>query len=146
MKKILSVLISASIVAGAVAPMAALAQPAESCTLKHDGLTDIDPVCVNGREVCDVGGPCPSNGETTSWGMCCILDAVYTVTDWIFIGLVAIVSVLTIWGGVTISTAGGSEEKITKGRNYILFAMVGLAVALLSKAVPSVVKALIGVA
>jgi hypothetical protein len=73
-----------------------------------------------------------------------MLDAVYTIVDWIFIGLVALVALFTILGAFDILTAAGDPEKVSKGRGKIMYAMIGLAVALLSRAVPSLVKALIG--
>ena len=136
MKKIFSGLVLiAVLMAMAAAPLAALAQPMEGCTLKHD-LSSFDEACTKEAEV---------NDEVTSaWGMCCLLDAVYTVTDWIFFGLVSIVGVLVVYGGFTITTAGGNPENVKKGKDLIMYAMVGMAVALLSKAVPSIVKTLIG--
>ena len=132
MKKVLSVII----LAGMIAPMVALAQPKTSCELAHD-ITGIDAACTSAATVDETA--------TKAWGMCCILDAVYTVIDWIFFVMIAVVGFLVIWGGFTIATAGGAPEKLGQGRSYILFAMVGLAIALLSKAVPSLVEALIGV-
>lgn len=133
MRKILPSLILVAVLAAV--PLLSLAQPVDSCTLRHD-LSDFDAACIKGATV--------SEAETKSWGMCCMLDAVYTVVDWVFFVLVAVVALLTIFGGFTISTAGGDPEKVNKGRDYILYAMIGLAVALLSRAVPSVVAGLIG--
>lgn len=116
-------------------PMLASAQPT-SCLLRHP-ITDIDPVCVSGITV--------SESNTPAWGMCCIMDAVKTVIDWFFIVIILIVALLIIWGGFTLASAGGSEEKIKKGKDYITWALIGLAVALLSRALPSLVKAVLGV-
>jgi len=134
MKKILSALISASVLAGTLVPMIALAQ-ATQCTLRYS-MTDLDTNCYAGRTV--------SETITKLWGMCCILDALYTATNWIFIALAIVVMLLIAWGGFTIATAAGAPEKVASGRNYILYALIGLAVALLAKALPSVVRALLG--
>ncbi len=132
-KAFLSLILITLLIVFAV-PAMVLAQPAESCTLRHD-LTDFDPECRVGEVDEDITG---------AWGMCCMLDAVYTVVDWIFFGLIAVVALFTILGAFDILTAAGDPEKVKKGRERIMYAMIGLAVALLSRAVPSLVKALIG--
>lgn len=142
MKKVLAMMFALAVVA---VPMAALAQgPIQECTLGHPH-TDLDSACADGATVCDVDGTCPVANQTSAWGMCCIMDAVLTVTDWIFFILVAVVALLVIWGGFTIATAGGAPDKVNTGRNFIMYSMLGFAVALLARAIPSVVKALLGV-
>jgi len=134
MRKILSALILLSILAVMMVPMVALAQAVpETCIISRD-LTDVDTACFDGAEV-----------SIEDYGMCCLLNTIYNVTDWIFVVLVAVAALFVILGGVTIVTAGGSPENVEKGRKYIISAAVGLAVALLSKAVPSIVTLIVGV-
>ena len=147
MKKILSALVLLSLLAVLLVPMVALAQPKDKCTLKHD-LTittgaGIDDECIKGQTVGGEGSG--ATNTTNAWGLCCALDGVYTATDWVFVVLIAVVAILIIWGAFTIVTAGGAPEKVSSGRNYIVYALIGLAVALLAKALPSIVKALLGV-
>jgi hypothetical protein len=141
MQKVIKSLVLASILTVMVFPVVALAQPVDQCTLKHDINLGAESFSA-GATVCEVGGGC--GNETDTWGMFCVLDAIYTVTDWVFFVLIAIAALLVIWGGFTIATAGGNPENVNKGRSYILYAMVGLVVALLSRAIPSIAKALIG--
>ncbi len=133
-KKIVSSVLVAGMMAGTLVPMLALAQPQTGCTLKHDIEGFTADGCTSGASI---------NESNPIWGICCIMDAVLTVTDWIFYGLLVVTALLVIWGGFTIATAGGSPDKVGEGRNYILYAMIGLAVALLSRAIPAVVRALI---
>ena len=118
-------------------PLISLSQaagPATSCNVTHDvGVTG----CAIGACNFDTNPQC---------GVCCVLNAVFTVTDWIFFLLIAVVSLLVIYGGFTIATAGGAPDKVNSGRGLILWAMVGFAVALLARAIPSIVKAVLGVA
>ena len=142
MKKVFLSLVLISLLVVFTVPATVSADgPVESCTLRHK-IELGDDVYVQNDTVCDIGGGC--GNETAAWGMFCMLDAVYTVIDWIFFGLIAVVSLFTILGAFDILTAAGDPEKIKKGRERIMYAMVGLAIALLSRAVPSVVKALIG--
>jgi len=64
---------------------------------------------------------------TDAWGLCCLLNSIYTVIDWIFFGLIALVAFFTIFGAFDILTAAGDPEKLKKGRERIMWAMVGLA-------------------
>jgi len=131
MKKILPVLVLTVAIA---APMMAAAQPPTSCMMSHD-------VKITG---CPTTGACDFTTNNLC-GLCCVMNAIYTVTDWIFIILIAIVAIMVIWGGLTIVTAGGAPEKVANGRNYIVYAMVGFALALLSKAIPALVRTVLGV-
>jgi hypothetical protein len=115
-------------------PLIALSQPATSCTITNNiGITG----CSLG--LCDFTA-------NNLCGICCVMNAIFTVTNWIFFALIAVVALLVIWGGFSIATAGGAPDKVNAGRNYILFAMLGFGVALLARAIPSIVKALLGVA
>ena len=78
-------------------------------------------------------------------GMCCLLNGVYNITDWVFVLLMAISSLMIIWGVVMFTTSSGDPEKTGKARQLIIFAAVGIAVALFSRAIPPAVKMIIGV-
>ena len=137
MKKILPVLFLLSFLGMMAMPMvASAAQLRDSCILKHD-ITDIDSSCTSGSTV--------DASVTSAWGMCCMLDALYTITDWVFVILIAIVVLFIVWGAFTLVTAAGAPDKVSSGRNYIIYALIGLAVALLARALPSIVEALLGV-
>jgi len=78
-------------------------------------------------------------------GMCCLLNGVYNITDWVFVLLMAISSLMIIWGAVMFTTSSGDPEKTGKARQLIIYAAVGIAVALFSRAIPPAVKMIIGV-
>ncbi|MFZ3100048.1 MAG: hypothetical protein WA103_02320 [Minisyncoccales bacterium] len=52
--------------------------------------------------------------------------------------------ILIIWGGFEIATAGGDQNKITKGRQIITFSLVGLAIIALSAAFVEAIKQILG--
>ncbi|MFA5228296.1 MAG: hypothetical protein WC446_00810 [Candidatus Paceibacterota bacterium] len=83
-----------------------------------------------------------ANGDC---GMCCLLNGVYNITDWVFVLLMAISSLMIIWGAVMFTTSSGDPEKTGKAKQLIIFAAVGIAVALFSRAIPPAVKMIIGV-
>jgi hypothetical protein len=91
-----------------------------------------------------------SNGTTYCYyddgdcGMCCLLNGIYNITDWVFVVLMAISSLMIIWGAVLFTTSSGDPEKTAKARQLIIYAAVGIAVALFSRAIPPAVKMIIG--
>ena len=136
MKKILPVLLSISLLVVSLLPIAGLAittAAPENCTLKYD-LTSVDSHCIKDKPV-----------SIADYGMCCLLNTIYNVTNWIFVILVGIVMIFVIMGAFILVTAAGSPEKVTSGRNYVLYAAIGLIVAFLAKAVPGIVKIIVGV-
>ena len=149
MRKLISIcLVSLMVLSIAVPAMAALTRK-DSCSLGHDivpadwniSATSSTVKYTKGNTIGPVGSL--ENYTTDSWGLVCLLDTILTVTDWIFNALVIASTILVIWGGWTLTTSGGDEKKVSKGREWIMFAMIGLAMALLSKAVPSIVMAIV---
>ncbi len=122
--------------------------PQECCTMSKR-ITVENQTC----NVGDIAGPLVGGGcdigsgincRRGNWPMLCLLSTIYRVADWVFFVVLAISTVMVIAGGVIITTAGGDPGKVTTGRNYITYAMLGLLVALLSKAIPAVARALLG--
>ena len=140
MKKILPALILISLMAVLAVPMMVSAQAGapESCEITQDEVADLTGIS------CPTSGDCPFDSTTYDCGMCCVMNSIYTVTDWIFIIILAIVAIMVLWGAFTLLTAGGSPEKQNTGRGYIIWAMVGMVVALLAKAIPAIVRAVMG--
>lgn len=82
--------------------------------------------------------------RSDQWGMICIVHGIYKATDWIFYILMALVGVMIVIGAFFIITAGGEPQKVSQGRNYILYAVIGMIVAFFAKAIPTIAKVLIG--
>jgi len=77
--------------------------------------------------------------------MCCLFNTVLYATDWIFIIILAIVIIFVLMGAFTLLTSAGSDEKVNTGRNYIIFALIGLGAALLARAFPYILRTIMGV-
>jgi hypothetical protein len=134
MMKVLSALVLISVLAVLAIPMvtsAAEAKAPEGCEMRRDvGLSD-----------------CPGEGQTCSFGnddyncgVCCLLNTIYGVTDVIFVILIGLAAIFVIVGAMMLMTAAGAPERVASGRNYIMYAAIGLAVAFLAKAVPTIVR------
>lgn len=129
------ILLSLLLSAGFILPIgidAAIVVSPTQCTLVEN-LTDIDGACTDGATV-----------SITDYGVCCAVNSIYKVVNVAFMFLAGIAVLLFLIGAFTLMTAAGSPEKVTSGRNYILYAIVGLALAMLAKSVPMVAKLMIG--
>ncbi len=144
-KKTFAVLFLVSFLIGLIAPSITFAAtsteplstgPLSSCKLKYDFSSACDDCsqCTEGKEV--------SESVTNAWGLCCILNVIYRVTDIVFWLLIAGAVLLILMGAYYFLTSGGNPENVRKGQGYILYAMVGLVVAFLAKAIASLIKML----
>lgn len=133
MNKLISSLLVATLLLVTASSVLA-AGPIEGCTLRHD---------INWEDATSTAGTVVDS-SVDGWGMLCLLDTVYTVADWIFYGLLSLVSVFTVYGGFLIVTAQAEPEKIKKGRDFVLYATVGLIVAFLSRIIPSIAEGVVG--
>jgi hypothetical protein len=146
MRKILATLalVTFSVLLIAPAVLAQTAPPSVTqCSMRHilNGFTGF--TCPQSATA--PANACPFDSTTYTCGACCMLDTVYTVTDWIFYLVFAVSIVFIIMGAFTIVTAGGSPEKVTSGRNYILYAVIGVLIGLAAKGIPAIARAIIGV-
>jgi len=136
-KNLISLSLIGVLVATLLVPIVAFGAPEgppTSCEITNDlGVSD-----------CPASGACNFNDATTPCGMCCLLNTVYTVTNWIFVALVSLTVLFVILGAFKILTAKDSAEEVGKGRTYIMYAALGLLVAFLAKAVPQIVKVVAG--
>jgi len=144
MKKVSTTLVLISFLAALAVPLvaAAVTEPAEltgQCIMRNDfsGWTNV--TCPGPNGTCLFADP------AKDCAMCCVLDTVYSVTNWIFVFVLALVVIFVLIGAVQILTAGGSPEKVNTGRSYIIYAVVGAIVAALAKAIPAIVTSILGI-
>ena len=140
MKKIFSIIVLGAVMVAIIAPIAAMAIDTipEGCTITRS-------IILGAGTDCKSIGSCNPVSNNPQCGICCLLQSLYTVTDWMFYILTVLVVFMVIWGGFLNITAAGDPEKASKGRKVLVYAVIGLAIALLAKIVPSVVKFIVGV-
>jgi len=145
MKKIISAIIALFALGLMAAPLMLvqaqnLTPPTEitQCKMRHtlNNFTGFNCPVVNNN--------CPYNSTNYTCGPCCVLDTVYTVTDWFFYIVLAFAIIFVVFGAFNIMTAGGSPEKVKVGRDFILYAIIGLLVGLIAKSIPYIARAIIG--
>ena len=130
MKKLLFLVLFGLLVVLPLSYTLAQAEPPTKCTLKHE-------IVLGGVTGCSKGAAITLDSDTA---VCCVFDAIYTITDLIFVGLIALSALFVFMGAFNIMTAGGEPEKVSTGRNYILYAAVGIFAAFIAKAVPGFVR------
>lgn len=121
----------------------------DGCKMNTNQALKIDTTIFNGVSTCQaaLSGIAPNQTcEYTkdSCGICCLMNMVYNITNWVFVILMAIASLMIIWGAVLFTTSSGDPEKTGTARKLIIFAAVGIVVALFSQGIPLVVKFVVG--
>ena len=123
-------------------------EPLDCCVLNRDvtveGTTYAEGRTVGRDSSCSLTGR-NTDYVTKKWTLICLLGSVILVTDWIFIFLMIFVSLMVIIGAYTIVSAAGLPDRVTKGKNYILYAVIGMVVGLLSKGIPDLIEVLLGI-
>lgn len=162
MKKTFPALILTVLLMGFLVSISAIAAEEkipDCCKLSKDvSLDDVDykaGIWVGGED-CEganlkgAGKECPASGNannscrTKKWGLICMISSVKVITAWIFDFLMVFVGVMVILGAFNIMTSAGSPEKTKSGRNYILYAAIGMLVGLLAKAIPALLESILG--
>jgi len=126
--------------------------PNECCFLEHD-LTDVENGCDRGNIVgaqnpkwCDVDGDGIRDyidGSPSKWGTCCLLDSVYTVSDWLFIIFIALTLIIFGIAGYIFLFSGGDPQKNSKAQKFLIYGAVAIALVILSKIIPAIIKAIV---
>ena len=78
---------------------------------------------------------------TTGEGLLAILD---TATNWIFAIFVILSIIFVLLAALQFVSSGGDAAKVGEARQKLIWAMVGIAVALASKGLVPIVKNIIG--
>lgn len=148
MKKISAVLVLFSVLAVMVLPLAVSAQqgPLECCKIRRSIAVEgtsapADSVVGAGTGSCELG---PVTVTTEKWGIFCLINTLNSIVDWIFVILVSLAVLFTILGAINLLMSAGDPGKVTSGRNYIMYAAIGLVVAFIARAIPALVKAIMG--
>ncbi|MDD5433296.1 MAG: pilin [Candidatus Pacebacteria bacterium] len=78
-------------------------------------------------------------------GMVGMLNTIYTVTGWVFYILMLVAVLMIVYGGFIYISAAGDPAKAAKGKTVLTLSIIGLAIALLAKFIPPLVKFILGV-
>ena len=73
-----------------------------------------------------------------------IWETIDALVNFLLLLSFAIAPILVIYAAFLILTAGGNPERINRGKTIIFWAMIGLLIILLAKALPSAIKGALG--
>lgn len=81
-------------------------------------------------------GPVPQTTINDVAGIYALINTIFGILFWL---LIVLASVFIIWAAFLYLTAGGDPEKIKTANKIVIYAAVAVVVAVLAKAIPTVV-------
>ena len=73
-----------------------------------------------------------------------LMTALNSLTDWLFTILLIVAVIFLMIAAFTFITASGDPEKVGKARNFVLWALIGVAVGVAAKALVTFVQMIMG--
>jgi len=70
-------------------------------------------------------------------------DALTNITNWFFVIVLVIAVLFLLVAGFQFITAGGDPDRVNSARQNVMYAMVGVAVAVLAKGIVSLVQGIL---
>ncbi|MDO8655111.1 MAG: hypothetical protein Q7R48_01645 [bacterium] len=87
------------------------------------------------------GGYTAPTGPTTLGGL---IDITVLITNLVFTALVVFAIIYIILAGFQFVTAGGDPAAVLQARSKLIYASIGIIVALLARAIPTVLRQALG--
>jgi len=78
------------------------------------------------------------------WSVICMLATVYYVTNWVFYIILIAVMIMILYAAFLFLTSSGSPEKAGKATKVITYAIIGMVIGLLARAIPAAVRYFVG--
>ncbi len=85
-------------------------------------------------------GVCYLTAGQKEYGLVGMFNVLYNVTNWVFFLMTIAAVLMIVFGGFTYITAAGDPAKAEKGKTILTYAIIGLAIALIAKLIPSLVR------
>jgi hypothetical protein len=89
-------------------------------------------------------GTINANQGTSIGGFDDVIGLIEKASLWLLRIIIAVSVIMILVGAFYYTTSGGSEDKVEKGKKYIIYAVVGIAVALLAQAIVSLTQQFVG--
>tara|TARA_Y100000310_G_scaffold328264_1_gene396129 strand:- start:68 stop:511 length:444 start_codon:yes stop_codon:yes gene_type:complete len=102
-----------------------------------------DGVCLGADPARGIEGSCflstPQGPQTAGE----VLQIIENVGNWVFAFFLAISLIFLIWGAFEFVIGQGEPQKISDAKQRLLWAVIGIAIALLANAVPYVLRSIL---
>ena len=66
------------------------------------------------------------------------------IVDWLFTILLVVAAIFIIIAAYYFVTASGNPETVSKARNFVMYALIGIAVAVASRGLVALVRTIVG--
>ena len=140
MKRILAAILLIGLMGVLVVPMASYADEVDCGEFNTEG-TCLGAENVAGTKVCswdDDEGECLAGAPTVD-----VMGALNRITNWAFTILIAVAALFIIFAAFEFVTAKGEPEKVKSAREYVLYALVGVVVALLARGLVQLIETIV---
>lgn len=150
MKKVFAILSALALILTLAVPLVGGAQVSpgsspEGCTLRMDmRFNDADGNSIDLDRGTTVGPNAEDDYNSDDWAIVCMLHTVHYVTNWIFYIIIIAVGIMILYAGFMYLTAGGDADKPKTANKIIVYAIIGLVLALLARAIPAAVRYIVG--
>ena len=73
-----------------------------------------------------------------------LLSIAESIGDWIFVGLLVFAAILIVFAAFQFAKGGGDPAQVAAAKKNIIFAVIGVIIALLSRGMIMVVRSVLG--
>lgn len=87
---------------------------------------------------------CRYNNVDNQCGPCCLLNSTFSISNWIFMVILLLSGFMMSYSAYLFVMAGNNPSNIERARKIVIFSGVGIGVALFSRAIPYLVKFILG--
>ena len=119
-------------------------EPPQGCTLRID--MELPGIATGTLQRGNTVGPnATDNYHGDDWAVVCMLHTVQYVTNWIFYIIMIVVAIMILYAAFLYLTSQGNPEGPQKANKLITYAIIGLVIALLARAIPAAVRYIVGI-
>ena len=73
-----------------------------------------------------------------------VMTVLERIVDWLFTILLVVAAIFIVVAGYYFVTATGNPETVSKARNFVMYALIGVAVAVASRGLVALVRRIVG--
>ncbi len=73
-----------------------------------------------------------------------VFNLLRSIANYFLTAIIVVAAIMVIWAGWNYMTAGGDEGKVSTAKNTIIYAVIGVGVALLAQLIVAVAGAIVG--
>ncbi|HJN62277.1 MAG TPA: hypothetical protein QGH92_01585 [Candidatus Parcubacteria bacterium] len=136
MKRILAAILLIGLMGVLVVPMASYAE------VDCEGLTT-EAACVGAEELGGTKACSWISGECVQAPTIEVMGALNRITNWAFTILIVVAAMFITFAAFEFVTASGEAEKVKAAREYVLYALVGVVVALLARGLVQLIETIV---